>query len=93
MAQSITLKIAGMEYSLMAASPEQEKLMRFAAEDINKLMARYDEKFPDRPLVDKLAFVTLNQVMAKFSAQMQVRSYDAEVEALNTDIVNYLKNI
>lgn len=93
MAQSITLKIAGKEYPLMAASPEQEKLMRFAAEDINKMLARYDEKFPDRPLVDKLSFVTLNQAMGKYSAQMQVKSLGAEAEALNTDIVNYLKNI
>jgi len=93
MAQSITLKIAGKEYPLIAASPDQERLMRRAAEDINKMLARYDAKFMDRPLIDKLAFVTLNQTMYKYAAQQQLQALNEDIGALNTEIENYLKNV
>lgn len=93
MAQSITLKIAGKEYPLMANSPEMEQVMRLAAEDINKMLAKYDEKFPTYPLVDKLAFVTLNETVSKLNAQRKMTALAEEATALKADTDAYLAEL
>lgn len=93
MDQSITLKIAGKEYPLKASSPEMEQLMRLAAEDVNNMLARYTEKFPDKTLEDKLAFVTLQEAVFKISAQRKVQSLAEEVSALKKDTDAYLQGI
>ena len=51
MDQSITLKIAGKDYPLKAATPEMEQIMRIAADAINKRLAQYDAKFPDKDML------------------------------------------
>ena len=43
MGQSVKLKIAGKEYSLTAASEEQEQLMRLAARDVNEMLDRFND--------------------------------------------------
>ena len=93
MAQSITLKIAGKEFPLMASSPEQERLMRMAAEEINNMLGKYEQKYPDRSLVDKLCFVALGQAANKIKAQQQAKNIAAETAALGQDIETYLKGI
>ena len=42
MDQSITIKIAGNEYPLKAATPQIEQMMRIAAETIGKKLSAYD---------------------------------------------------
>ena len=42
MGQSITLKIQGKEYELVAYTPEMERLMRLAAEEVDGMLAEYD---------------------------------------------------
>ena len=91
--QSITLKIAGKEYPLRVQSPEAEQFMRIAAENINAMLAKYDEKFPDKTLVDKLAFVTLNETVSKLSAQRKYQKAVEEAEKLDAQLKSYLANI
>ena len=67
--QSITLKIAGKEYSLKAQSPEDEQLMRLAAGDVNSMLSYYNANYPNQEDMDKLAFVTLTQAMSKIREQ------------------------
>ena len=93
MDQSITLRIAGKEYSLKVQSPEMEQLMRLAAENINLMLAKYDEKFPDKTLVDKLSFVTLNETVALLSTQRKLARAGEEAKALQGDIETYLDAI
>jgi len=93
MDQNIKLKIAGLEFPLKASSPEMERLMRLAAEDINKMMARYDEKYPDKTLTDKLLFVTLTETVGKLSAQGKISSITNEAEALQAELKSYLERI
>lgn len=93
MAQNITIKIAGTDYPLVAQSPEMEKLMRLAAEDIGRMLAKYDAKFPDKSLVDKLAFVTLNETVAKLSAQQKMLALKDEADALAAETASYLKGM
>ena len=93
MDQNIKLRIAGQEFPLKAASPEMERLMRLAAEDINKMMARYDEKYPDKTLLDKLLFVTLTETVGKLSAQGKISALTGEAETLQAELKSYLERI
>ena len=47
MAQNIKLKIAGIEYPMVANSPEMEETMCTAADEINRKFNSYDLKYPD----------------------------------------------
>lgn len=93
MDQSITIKIAGKEYSLKASSPEMERCMRLAAEDINKRLSAYDEKYPDKRLEDKLAFVTLNETVSKITAMGKLNALATEVSGLAEELEAYLSGI
>lgn len=90
--QNITLKIAGKEYALKAKSPEMEQIMRLSAEEINSVLAKYDEKFPDRSLSDKLAFVTLNETMARLTAERKFSKLSQEVDEFTAQTGEYLKD-
>lgn len=90
MAQSITIKIGGIEYPLVANSPEVEQLYRLAAEDINKLLAKYDERYGDKSLADKLAFVSLQEAVSKITNQRKLHTLVDEVNGLNSDLQAYL---
>ena len=93
MEQSITLKIAGKDYSLKANSPEMEQLMRVAAEAINKKMEAYDAKFPDKTTADKLAFVALSETVGRLSYQKKLSSVNDEVKRMLGQTSEYLDNI
>ena len=93
MEQSITLRIAGKDYSLKANSPEMEQLMRVAAETINKKVAAYDVKFPDKTTADKLAFVALSETVARLSYQKKLSSVNDEVKRMFDQTSGYLDNI
>lgn len=93
MEQNITLKIAGQEFPLKATSPEMERLMRLAAEDINKMKNRYDEKYPDKTFEEKLLFVTLTETVGLISAQGKISAMAAEAESLQAELRSYLERI
>lgn len=93
MEQSITLKIAGKDYSLKVSSPEMEQLMRVAAETINKKVAGYDLKFQDKTPADKLAFVALSETVARLSYQKKLSSVNDEAQRLLSQTSGYLDSI
>lgn len=91
--QSITLKIAGKDYSLKANSPEMEQAMRIAADDVNKLFAHYTEIYPDRNPEDKLAFVALLEAVYKITTQRKAKALADDLKAFGNDVASYLKGI
>lgn len=91
--QSINIKIADKLYPLKVSSPEIEQLMRLAAERINAMLSKYNEKFPESNLADKLAFVALNETAAKIAARREVEGLQAEIAALQREIEVYLNKI
>ena len=93
MEQNIKLEIAGRQFQLKASSPEMEQSMRYAAEDINKMLDRYTEKYPEKDFVEMLLFVTLTQTVSRFNAQRKLNSITAEHEKLVNDLSTYLNNI
>ena len=93
MDQSITLKIAGKDYPLKAATPEMEQIMRIAADAINKRLAQYDAKFPDKDMLDKLVFVTLNETINRIAAQRKLAARDEGEKQLLDEMTSYLDSI
>ena len=93
MDQSITLKIAGKDYSLKASSPEMEQIMRVAAEAIGKRLSQYDAKFPDKELLDKLVFVTLNETIGRIAAQRKLTAREEGEKKLLDEMTSYLDSI
>ena len=91
--QSINIKIAGKTYPLKASSPEMEQYMRLASDAINQKLAAYDAKFVGRELVDKLAFVTLNEAISRISLQKKLSSLEEQVKKLSAQTSDYLKDI
>jgi cell division protein ZapA (FtsZ GTPase activity inhibitor) len=93
MGQSVTIKIAGKEFPLKAASPEIEQMMRIAAEQINQKLSDYSARFPDKTLADKLAFVALNEAVTKISCMRRLEMLDKEVKEMTGETDKYLKSI
>lgn len=91
MGQNITLKVAGREYPLVAKTPTQEQTMRLAAQEVNSLLDKYNQLYPNRSLEDKLAFVALNSTMGKISEHRKLELIQEEVLALKNDTDSYLE--
>ena len=93
MAQSIKIKIAGREYPLLAASPEQEEVIRKAAEDINKKIDHYQEKFPTKGMIEIMSFMALNVCMNNIVLQKKLNDMKEAEEDLAGMLESYLENI
>jgi len=91
--RSITLKIAGKDYSLKVSSPDMEQAMRVAADDVNKLFSHYTEIYPDRSPEDKLAFVALLEAVYRFTTQKKAKDLAEELKAFESEVASYLKGI
>lgn len=93
MEQRITIRIADKDYTLKAATPEQEELIRKAADSVNKKINAYGGKFASRPLSDLVAFVALNESITSLALQKKLDSISAEAASLKDATDSYLKNI
>ena len=93
MAQSINIKIAGRPYNLSATSPEHEEIIRKAADDVNKKIAQYQEKFPNKGMTEIMSFMALNVCMSNILLQRQVNTLKEGEELLAKDLERYLENI
>ena len=90
MAQNIKLKIAGIEYPMVAPTPEMEENMRTAADEINRKFSSYDAKYPDKSVLDKLIIVTLNETVNRIACQKMMRQLGTEAKELEDDLQGYL---
>ena len=93
MAQSINIKIAGRQYNLSATSPEHEEVIRKAAEDVNRKISQYQEKFPNKGLTEILSFMALNVCMSNILLQKQVKGMKNAEENLASELERYLEDI
>ena len=93
MAQSIKIKIAGRPYNLTATSPEHEEVIRKAADEVNRKIAQYQEKFPNTGMSDIMSFMTLNVCMSNIILQKQLNQMKGAEETLAGELESYLENI
>ena len=93
MAQSISIKIADRPYSLKVTSPEQEELIRKAAEEVNRKISAYLDRMPGNGMVELLSFAALNVCMSNLSLQDQLKQLALEEKNLADELEGYLENI
>jgi cell division protein ZapA (FtsZ GTPase activity inhibitor) len=93
MDQKISIKIAGRTYNFMAASPQQEEVYRLAAEAINKRLAAYTRKNPDKTIMDLMSLVALNETVGRIELQKEVKATEEQFAQLEQDLGRYLQDI
>ena len=93
MAQSINIKIADRTYPLKVNSPEHEEVIRKAADDINKMVAKYQDRFPGKGMIEILSFVALNTCMSNITLNKQIKEMTDAEEMLAKELEGYLVNI
>ena len=91
--QNISIKIADRPYSLKVNSPEQEELIRKAAEELNRRVHAYQDKFPGKGIVEVMSFAALNVCMMNISQQEKFKMMEHEERLLVQELEGYLENI
>ena len=90
MEQKITIKIAERSYVLKASSPENEQLIRLAAEDVNKKLNAFLTSFPGRKAEDILSFVALNECVSRLAFQKKLEMDEEALKRLVAETESYL---
>ena len=93
MAQSINIKIADRNYPLKVNSPEHEEVIRKAADDINKMVAKYQDRFPGKGMIEILSFVALNTCMSNITLNKHIKDIADGEALLARELEGYLENI
>ena len=93
MEQSINIKIADREYPLKVSSPEKEEVIRKAAADLNKKITLYQEKYPNKGMIEILSFVALNVSMTNVVVQKQIETMKESEESLAKELQGYIDNM
>lgn len=91
--QSISIRIADRTYPMKVNSPEDEELIRKAAETVNGKIERYNAKYPGKGLADVLLFVALNLCKSQLVLQKQLDRMLQGEESLARELDGYLDNI
>ena len=90
MDQKISIKLAERTYNLTAKTPEQEEVIRLAADAINRRLDNYARKNPGKTLVELMSMVALNEGVCRINIQRETAAQKAEAEQLGKDMANYL---
>ncbi len=90
--QKVTLVVANREYPLTAETPEMENLMRRAAGEVNGMLDKFNERYPETQLVDKLVFAALQQAAMRLDMQDTRKELEDEVSSLEKDLERYLRD-
>ena len=90
MDQKISIKIAERTFNLTASTPEQEEVIRLAADAINRRLEAFTRKNPGKNLMELMSMVALNESVCRINVQREMAARDAEAEQLGKDMANYL---
>ena len=93
MEQSIKIQIAGYNFPLKVTSAEQEENIRKSAQEINRQIAAYQNKYPNKGLVEILAIMSLNVCVTNVSLAKQVKDMKEAEVSLARELEGYLENI
>jgi len=90
MDQKISIKIADRMFYLTASSPEQEEVIRLAADAINRRLDNYTRRNPGKTLAELMSMVALNECACRIFLQRDFDASKAEAQQLGQDMANYL---
>lgn len=91
MDRCIKVKIADKVFPFLVKTPEHEAVMRKAADEINASLLEFDRRYPDKPLLDKLVFVTMNQTASRISKLDECRKISEQVREMEQELGSYLE--
>ena len=90
MDQKISIKIADRLFNLTASTPEQEEVIRLAADAINRRLDSYTRRNPGKTLTELMSMVALNECACRIMLQREADEGKAEARQLSEDMANYL---
>ena len=90
MDQKISIKIAGRTFNLTASSPEQEQIIRLAADAVDKRLAAFTRANPGKTMSELMSMVALNECFNRICAQRETEALKSEAERLGKDMADYL---
>lgn len=90
MDQRISIKIADRTFHLSTSSPEQEEVIRQAADAVNRRLENYTRKNPGKTLVELMSMVALNECACRISFQRELDARKAEAQQLGKQMADYL---
>ena len=90
MNQDITIKIGNKPFAVKVSSPDEEELIRKAASVIERKVAAYTQRYPDKSLQDLLSFVCLNECVTALSLKARLEALTKEHTRLSEDLAAYL---
>ena len=90
MDQKISIKLAERTYNLTAKTPEQEEIIRLAADAINQHIQAYMRRYPGKTPAELMSMVALNEGVCRINIQRETAALKAEAEQLGKDMANYL---
>jgi cell division protein ZapA (FtsZ GTPase activity inhibitor) len=67
MDQKISIKIAERTFNLTAPTPEQEEVIRLAADAINRRLETFTRRNPGKNLVELMSMVALNEGVCRIN--------------------------
>lgn len=91
--RNINVRLAGKQFGFTVKDQDQESLVRFAAEDINKTLGEFSAKYPDMSVQDKLSIIALNECVRSLARREELARMKGDEESLLRDIRNYLADI
>ena len=90
MDQKISIKIAERTFNLTASTPEQEEVIRLAADAINRRLETFTRRNPGKNMLELMSMVALNEGVCRINIQREMAAKEAEAEQLGKDMANYL---
>ena len=93
MEQSIKIQIAGYTFPLKVTSTEQEENIRKSAQEINRQIAAYQNRYQNKSLVEILAIMSLNVCVTNVTLSKQVKEMKDAEDSLARELEGYLENI
>ena len=90
MDQKISIKIAERTFNLTASTPEQEEVIRLAADAINRRLETFTRRNPGKNMLELMSMVALNEGVCRIDIQRETAALKAEAEQLGKDMANYL---
>ncbi len=90
MGQKISVKIVDRTFSLTAASPEQERVFRMAADSVTRRYQDLAQRFVGKQPVELMAMVALNESIGRIDAQSESRQAREDVSVISKELGQYL---
>ena len=93
MEQSIKIQIAGYNFPLKVTSTEQEENIHKSAQEINRQITAYQNRYQNKSLVEILSIMSLNVCVTNLSLAKQMKDIKDAEESLAKELNGYLENI